>query len=97
FAARFVRVLEEVVADPSVAVGDLEILEPGERSRVLEVWNDTGHAVPAVTLVGLFEEQVRRSPQAPAVTFDGVSLTYGEFAGRVRRLARHLVSVGVGP
>ncbi|MGF0263473.1 amino acid adenylation domain-containing protein, partial [Rhodococcus ruber] len=97
FAARFVRVLEEVVADPSVAVGDLEILEPGERSRVLEVWNDTGHAVPAVTLVGLFEEQVRRSPEAPAVTFDGVSLTYGEFAGRVRRLARHLVSVGVGP
>ncbi len=97
FAARFVRVLEEVVADPSVAVGDLEILEPVERSRVLEVWNDTAHPVPSVTLVGLFEERVRRSPEAVAVVFGDESLTYGEFAGRVRRLARHLVSVGVGP
>ncbi|UGQ42944.1 non-ribosomal peptide synthase/polyketide synthase [Rhodococcus aetherivorans] len=97
FAARFVRVLEEVVADPSVAVGDLEILEPAERSRVLEVWNDTAHPVPSATLVGLFEERVRRSPEAVAVVFGDESLTYGEFAGRVRRLARHLVSVGVGP
>ncbi|NGP09771.1 AMP-binding protein, partial [Rhodococcus sp. 14C212] len=76
---------------------DLEILEPVERSRVLEVWNDTARAVPSATLVELFGERVRRSPEAVAVVFGGESLSYGEFAGRVRRLARYLVSVGVGP
>ncbi|MDX5312546.1 MAG: condensation domain-containing protein, partial [Rhodococcus sp. (in: high G+C Gram-positive bacteria)] len=47
FAERFVRVLEAVVADPSVALGDIEILEAAERVRVLEAWNETGHEVDA--------------------------------------------------
>nr|WP_255325557.1 non-ribosomal peptide synthase/polyketide synthase [Rhodococcus ruber] len=98
FAERFVRVLEAVVADPSVALGDIEILEAAERVRVLEAWNETGHEVDAsATLVDLFDEQVRRAPQAPALVFEGATLSYGEFDARVNRLARHLISVGVGP
>ncbi|MGW3485679.1 non-ribosomal peptide synthetase, partial [Rhodococcus indonesiensis] len=98
FAERFVRVLEAVVADPSVALGDIEILEAAERVRVLEAWNETGHDVDAsATLVDLFDEQVRRAPEATALFFEGETLTYGEFDARVNRLARHLVSLGVGP
>ncbi|PND48900.1 AMP-binding protein, partial [Rhodococcus sp. ENV425] len=98
FAERFVRVLEAIVADPSVALGDIEILEAAERVRVLEAWNETARAVggPA-TLVDLFDEQVRRAPDAPALVFEGVTLTYGEFDARVNRLARQLVALGVGP
>ncbi|WP_308197037.1 amino acid adenylation domain-containing protein, partial [Rhodococcus sp. CH91] len=40
---------------------------------------------------------MRSSPEAPAVVFDGGEFTYGEFASRVNRLARYLISVGVGP
>ncbi|MCK8675772.1 condensation domain-containing protein, partial [Rhodococcus sp. HM1] len=55
FVERFVRVLEEIVADPSRPVGDLEILGAGERSRILESFNDTAHEVDAsATLVSLF-------------------------------------------
>ncbi|OOL26762.1 hypothetical protein GQ85_43045, partial [Rhodococcus rhodochrous] len=98
FAERFVRVLEAVVADPSVALGDIEILEVAERVRVLEAWNDTGREVGgSATLVDLFDEQVRRAPEAPALVFEGAALTYGEFDARVNRLARQLVALGVGP
>ncbi|WP_156665587.1 amino acid adenylation domain-containing protein, partial [Rhodococcus phenolicus] len=73
------------------------LLGADERALVLEGWNDTSAVVPSVTLVELFEAQVARTPDATAVVFDGVALSYGEFASRVRRLARFLVAEGVGP
>ncbi|MFC9965877.1 amino acid adenylation domain-containing protein [Nocardia ignorata] len=36
-------------------------------------------------------------PTAPAVTADGVTIDFGEFDARVNRLARWLISRGVGP
>ncbi|MEV5838466.1 non-ribosomal peptide synthase/polyketide synthase, partial [Nocardia sp. NPDC052112] len=97
-AQRLVRLLHAVVADPAVAVGDVDLLDAGERNKVLEKWNETSYVVDAqATLVSMFEEQAARSPQATALTFEGTSLSYGEFTARVNRLARHLVSLGVGP
>ncbi|WP_433635017.1 non-ribosomal peptide synthase/polyketide synthase [Nocardia sp. CA-120079] len=97
FAARFVRLLEAVVADSAVRVGDIELLDRDELS-LLDRWNDTSFAINrSQTLASLFEEQVLRTPDATAVTFEGRSLPYAEFAGRVHRLARWLVGHGVGP
>ncbi|MET0317727.1 MAG: amino acid adenylation domain-containing protein, partial [Rhodococcus fascians] len=96
--ARFVRVLEEVVARPDVPVGDIDITSPGERVELVSTWNDTARDLGADrTLVDLYDAQVRRSPDATAVVFDGVSLTYAEFDARVERVARSLVERGVGP
>ncbi|MEV1136524.1 amino acid adenylation domain-containing protein, partial [Rhodococcus coprophilus] len=97
FAERFVRILEAVVSDPSCRVGDIDLLGADERIAVLERWNDTSRPVPESTLLDRFDAQVAASPDAVAVVFEGVSLTYGEFDVRVNRLARYLISRGVGP
>ncbi|MEU2122605.1 non-ribosomal peptide synthase/polyketide synthase, partial [Nocardia niwae] len=98
FALRLRRVLDAVVADPEVALEEIDVLGPEERALVLDAWNATGRPVdPAATLVSLFEAQAARTPGAIALTFEGESLSYAEFAGRVHRLARLLVSVGVRP
>ncbi|WP_256980998.1 MULTISPECIES: non-ribosomal peptide synthase/polyketide synthase [unclassified Rhodococcus (in: high G+C Gram-positive bacteria)] len=98
FSERFVRILGAVVADPSLSVGDIDLLDDGERDRVVTAWNRTEHEVPdQVTLVDLFDRQVAVTPDAQALVFEGERLTYAEFAGRANRLARLLVSVGVGP
>ncbi|MCW2300196.1 non-ribosomal peptide synthetase [Rhodococcus erythropolis] len=94
---RLISVLEAMVADPSVRVGDVDMFDSGERSLVLESWNGTAHEVADVSLVDVFDAQVEASPDAVAVSFEGVSLSYAEFDSRVNRLARYLVSVGVGP
>uniref|UniRef100_UPI0024571DFC non-ribosomal peptide synthetase n=1 Tax=Nocardia cyriacigeorgica TaxID=135487 RepID=UPI0024571DFC len=94
---RFLRVLTAIAADPEVRVGDIELLDEAERTRVLAAWNDTSHPLPAETLADLFAEQVARTPDAPAITFDAEALSYGEFAARVNRLARYLIERGVGP
>ncbi len=64
---------------------------------MLERWNDTSRPVPESTLLDRFDAQVAASPDAVAVVFEGESLTYGEFDARVNRLARYLISRGVGP
>ncbi|WP_330180111.1 non-ribosomal peptide synthase/polyketide synthase [Nocardia sp. NBC_01503] len=102
FADRLNRLLAEVAAGPDRPIGDAELLERGERQRILHGWNDTGHPVdPRQTLAALFAAQAARTPSAVALIADGapqpVTLTYREFSERVNRLARHLISVGVGP
>ncbi|MGW0177078.1 amino acid adenylation domain-containing protein, partial [Rhodococcus sp. NPDC003322] len=86
-----------LAAQPDTPVWDLALLTDTERELVVDTWNDTAQEVPEGTLVSLFEEQAARTPDAVALVFEGESLTYGEFASRVNRLARYLVSIGVGP
>ncbi|MGH3730708.1 MAG: AMP-binding protein, partial [Micromonosporaceae bacterium] len=49
------------------------------------------------TITDLFDEQVRRRPQATALRFEGVDMTYAELDQRATRLAHQLRSLGVGP
>src|SRR6185312_6707599 len=69
-----------------------------ERAQVLRQWNDTATAGPReATIPALFEAQVRRAPEAPAVVCGGEVLTYAGLDRRASRLARHLRRLGVGP
>ncbi|WP_460726981.1 non-ribosomal peptide synthetase, partial [Nocardia heshunensis] len=106
FGDRFTLLLKAITAQPELAVGDLDLLAVGERDRVLTAWNNTSTeavALPEVSrgagesLVARFEGQAARTPAATAVSFEGTSLSYGEFAARVNRLARCLIAAGVGP
>ncbi|EID77305.1 non-ribosomal peptide synthetase, partial [Rhodococcus opacus RKJ300 = JCM 13270] len=97
-AGRLVRVLEAVAADDGTQIDDIEVLDSAERELVLAGWNESSYPVDAgATLVSLFDAQVARTPDPVAVVFAGESLSYAEFASRVNRLARYLISVGVGP
>ena len=45
----------------------------------------------------LFEEQVRRTPELPALEGANISLTYSELDRLADRLAAYLRSLGIGP
>lgn len=96
-AARLLRVLEQVVANPTVRIGQIEILSEEERHRVLEVWNDTVREAPEGTLPELLAAQVARTPQATAVRFMDTELSYADLDGRATDLAGQLLAHGVGP
>ncbi|MFD3743697.1 non-ribosomal peptide synthase/polyketide synthase [Nocardia sp. NPDC058633] len=98
FGTRLLRMLETVTADPDVVIGDIDLLDTAERTRLLDTWNATAYPVDErMTLSSLFCAQAQRTPDATAVTFDGMSSTYSEFAAEVNRLARLLISIGVRP
>nr|WP_234019709.1 non-ribosomal peptide synthetase [Streptomyces sp. CNS654] len=94
---RWTRFLEQVAADPSLPIGQAELLAEEERGQMLTTWNDTTVAVPQATLFELFETQVRRSPDAVALVCGEQSLAYGELNARANRLAHWLIGQGVGP
>ncbi|OZF40216.1 non-ribosomal peptide synthetase [Rhodococcus sp. 14-2483-1-2] len=96
--SRLVGVLETFVSDTAAAVGDIDLLGSDERTRVIDTWNDTAHEVDAgIMLTAPFRARVAANPDATAVLYEGTAVTYAEFSERVNRLARKLISLGVGP
>ncbi|USI89216.1 amino acid adenylation domain-containing protein [Rhodococcus pyridinivorans] len=95
---RYLRILSVVADDADVVVGDIDLHDPDQLAAMLEAWEAEQVAVgPGRTLADLFADQVRATPSACALVDAKGELTYGEFATRVRRLARMLIEHGVGP
>nr|WP_244103517.1 amino acid adenylation domain-containing protein [Burkholderia gladioli] len=97
-AARFVRLLEDVVARPTARVGELEMMAAGERDAVVERWNETDAGYPLQqTLASWFEAQADLTPDAVALAFGAEALRYASLNAKANRLAHHLRTLGVGP
>ncbi|MGW7514570.1 amino acid adenylation domain-containing protein [Streptomyces sp. NPDC054796] len=82
--------------DPELPVGGLDVLSADERRSLLATGDATASGVPAAPVPVLFEEQVRRVPDAPAVVADGTTVTYRELNARVNALAHALKGRGIG-
>ncbi len=96
-ARRFVRVLGRLVADAGCRIGGVDVLDATERDRLLVRYNDTGTAVPRLTIPELFEAQVARTPDAAAVVCEDLTLTYRELDDRANGVAWELIRRGAGP
>ncbi|MES1241581.1 MAG: non-ribosomal peptide synthase/polyketide synthase [Acidobacteriota bacterium] len=88
--------LDGAAADPEARISDLSLLSEVERHQLGCEWND-GFTVDTTPVPLLFERQVEKTPDAPAVVFQGETLTYSELSCRAEALAGHLQEMGVGP
>jgi len=90
--------LEEFVADPDRPIWKLRLLTPAERRQLLVDWNRTESSYPSHRCIHeLFEEQVEKTPEAVAVSFEDQQLSYRELNHRANQLAYQLRGLGVGP
>ncbi|MFF7648192.1 amino acid adenylation domain-containing protein, partial [Streptomyces canus] len=95
-AGRMVRLLDALTAEPQQHVADVEILDPGERVRVLTEWNDTRQPAPT-PLTARFARAVRETPDATALVAGDEELSYAALDARAERLAQLLRAHGAGP
>ncbi|MEV6019609.1 amino acid adenylation domain-containing protein [Streptomyces sp. NPDC051997] len=96
-AARLVRVLEQVLQDPTVPVAAVDVLGQEEHDHLVRRINDTAHPLAPDTLPDAFEAQAARTPDRIAVIGEHERLTYAEFNARANRLAHWLIDQGAGP
>ncbi|CAD5921078.1 non-ribosomal peptide synthase/polyketide synthase [Planktothrix agardhii] len=96
-AGNFVTLLEAIVANPQQQISQLPLLTEVESQQLLKDWNTTEKNYPFHQCVHhLFEEQAERTPNAVAVVFEGLELTYQQLNIQANQLAHYLQSLGVG-
>jgi amino acid adenylation domain-containing protein len=96
--ASFEMLLRSAVADPLCRVSQLQILHDGDRQELLSRWNQTQQVYRETACIHhLIDEQASKTPEATAVHFNGLSLSYRELNARANKVARYLVRSGVTP
>ncbi len=91
------QLLSQVAARPEAQIGELEILSPAERVRVLE-YAGTNNSNPETERWSLarIEEHAQKRPMALAALCGKEKLTYEELNQNANRLAHWLRQQGVG-
>lgn len=94
----FEQLFEAVVEQPDQLVTALPLMSAVERAQLIKEFNDTATEYPLDQAFHyLFEEQVARTPDAIAVTFNDTHLTYAELNARANQFAHFLRQKNVGP
>ncbi|MDH3024096.1 amino acid adenylation domain-containing protein [Gordonia alkanivorans] len=104
FTDVFVQVIAAMATDPALPIGDIDIVGIDATALSAPSRNSVGGLEPAADggvsePVALTELLARRAldPQRAALVFDGIEVSYADFEARTDRLARQLISRGVGP
>ncbi|WP_073527065.1 non-ribosomal peptide synthetase [Pseudomonas fluorescens] len=92
------NLLEALVADPGQRLSELPLLSADEQRALQDSLGvEKGEHRLDQCIHQLFSQQASQRPDAPALTFAGVTLTYAQLDERANRLAWMLRERGVGP
>jgi amino acid adenylation domain-containing protein len=101
-ASHLTQLCESLVQDPSQAIARLDMLPAEERRRLESFARTVPAATETRTLIALFEDQARRTPDRPAVvcgdrtlTYDDLNTRAGQLAGALKAAVRRGDVVGV--
>jgi len=94
-AGHYVAILNSIADSSEQRISSLRLLTRAEEHRILYEWNKTDAPFPDMGLHELFEQQVRRSPEATAIVWEDESLSYGQVDAAAARFAARLQSFGV--
>lgn len=94
---RLALLVEAVLADPSQALQEIDILGVEERRRLLHEWNATEVHLSLTSLPALVASQAALNPDAPALIFEDAIVTYRELHERSVKQARQFIADGILP
>ncbi|MFE7746438.1 AMP-binding protein, partial [Nocardia sp. NPDC057455] len=98
---RLHRILTTIATNPHTPIGDIDILDTAERelgtTRTDVTPPQASVPTAGTTLTQALVAAVEDDPDAPAIIFGDIDLTYHDLETRSSRLARVLIARGCGP
>lgn len=86
--------LDSAVRDPHEVLDRMPMLTPSEQ-LAYAAWNATDAPFSEACAHHLFEEQVSRTPHAPALRYEGQEISYSDLNCRANQLAHYLRRLGL--
>ncbi len=88
--------LNAVVNNIEKPIGSLSMLTQPEKTELLEVFNQTSVKYDLdKTVIDVFKEEVKKSPNTIAAVFEGEKLTYQELDKRSNQIAHYIIGQGI--
>lgn len=96
FIIYFKQIIAVVLANAEVKIGNIEFIGEKERHQLLKEFNDTEESYEGQKLLTeLFEEQVLKSLDKPAILADGITFSYEWLNTAANKVAHILRTSGV--
>ncbi len=98
FAVHFENILDQVLKNPSLHIGHIELCTEQEKTQILEEFNGNNIQFDKGlnSIHGAYEKQAREVPQNIAVVDGDKQLTYKQLDETSNRFARYLSGLGAG-
>ncbi|MBC7886371.1 MAG: amino acid adenylation domain-containing protein [Ferruginibacter sp.] len=94
-AKGFEHLLETIIANPFILLGEIELLTKAEEQQLINSFNNTDINYKA-SVIELIEDQVEKYPADIALVFRDEQLSFKQLNERSNQLAHYLKSKGVG-
>ncbi len=92
----YINVLEEIIRKPSIQLADVEMMSNEEKNTILYNFNNTKFQLDnSKSIQEIFEENVKRNPNAIALIFEDKKIKYSELNKKANILAVYLKNNGV--
>ncbi len=96
FADDLRHLLSSIVDDPQKSIDDLDAVNPKALEWIANTAKPQSKAIAAELCVHeQFERRASETPDAPALIFEGQTISYGELNARANQLAHALIAQGV--
>jgi amino acid adenylation domain-containing protein len=96
FLTHFQTLLKQVINNPDQSIAYINFLTDEERHQILFEWNNTLLSdLPKACIHSLFETQVEKTPEATALVYEKIQVSYREVNEQANQIAHFLKKLGI--
>ena len=94
---RFIEMINSIMANEDTTISNISYIPKEELNTIFNVYNGKYLYKPTKTLIELFEEQAKKTPNNIALKYKDEELTYKELSQKIHNFAVYLKDNGVTP